>query len=228
MNWNELLGEDWWWHAAILANKLAGQPSKPRTDVYPERLNVFAAFDEVEPNDVRVIILGQDPYHSVGKARGVAFGYHPGYTGSVNSSLANIILEAGGDPTHFDKTLRNWTQQGVLLLNTRLTVPHEQPMGHAGLGWEEMVSEALEVVVKRGQPPILAWGAEARKMAARTSAWTVIDTSHPCRYSASRGNKPFLGSNCFERVNEALVAQGDEPINWACSGPSGVGGINNT
>lgn len=209
MNWNELLGEDWWNRAYDVVDRAySGQDM-----VYPEDELVFAAFHEVSPPEISVIILGQDPYHSPGKARGVAFGYHPEYRGTVNSSLANIRYECEGRD-RFDRTLKHWTSQGVLLLNTRLTVPHEKPMGHAGLGWEELIEEALEKVVKYCQPPILAWGAEARKIAHKSKAWTIIDTSHPCKYSASRGNRPFLGSRCFEQVNTALVAQGDEPINW--------------
>ncbi len=207
MTWLELLGPDWWERARMLAHKLGGR------GVYPDRSLIFAAFEEVEPDEVRVIILGQDPYHSPGKARGVAFGYHPEYKGHPNSSMANIWAECRGT-SQFDLTLRNWTAQGVLLLNTRLTVPHEQPMGHAGLGWEPLMTECLARICQYAQPVLLAWGAEARRMAKRSGAWTVIDTSHPCRYSASRGNKPFLGSKCFERVNELLIEQGDTPINW--------------
>lgn len=228
MNWVELLGVEWWDRATALANKLAGSmppPYKVRQaagDVYPPRSEVFAAFDEVHPSDISVVILGQDPYHSPGKARGVAFGYHPDYQGAVNSSMMNIVVELSHEYPQWELapprewyTLKHWTEQGVLLLNTRLTVPHEQPMGHAGLGWEPLMREALQKIVKWCQPPILAWGAEARKFAKRSGAWTVIDTSHPCKYSATRGKKPFLGSKCFDLVNEALGHQQEEPINWA-------------
>lgn len=213
MNWVDLLGEKWWFQAESLANNLCRD--LPGTgDVYPARELVFAAFEEVSPDDCNVVILGQDPYHSPGKARGVAFGYHPNYKGTINSSLANIIFECGGDPNTFDTSLESWTKQGVLLLNTRLTVPHEQPMGHAGLGWEPLMEEALARICKYAQPVLLAWGAEARRMAAKSGAWTVIDTSHPCRYSAGRGNRPFIGSECFTQVNDKLIEQGDTPINW--------------
>lgn len=209
MNWHELMGNEFW----VKANDLANEVCLPH--VYPARNKVFAAFDEVDPQDVKVVILGQDPYHSPGKARGVAFGYHPNYKGTVNSSLANIILEAGGNSNNFDRSLADWTKQGVLLLNTRLTVPHEEPMGHADMGWEPLMDQVLDKICRYGQPIVLAWGAEARKMAQRAPAWTIIDTSHPCRYSASRGNKPFLGSNCFRQVNIALLQQGEDPINWS-------------
>lgn len=220
MTWLELLGQAWWDKARNLSSKIYGESYG---EVYPPEELVFATFDEVSPEQCNLVILGQDPYHSPGKARGVAFGYHPDYRGTINSSLMNIIDEVhAGTPDSdmpkiyekFDTSLRHWTAQGVLLLNTRLTVPHEQPMGHAGLGWEPLMAEALEKIVRWAQPPILAWGAEARKFALASGAWTVVDTSHPCRYSASRGSKPFLGSKCFEKVNEALIAQGDEPINW--------------
>lgn len=213
MTWEDILGAEWRKQALELANRIYAHAATSSLPCYPPRELVFSAFQEVHPEDISVIILGQDPYHSPGKARGVAFGYHPDYAGPTNSSLLNIMRELGF-PDSFDRSLRPWTAQGVLLLNTRLTVPHESPMGHAGMGWEPLMIEALQKVVKWCQPPVLAWGAEARKMALRSGAWTIIDTSHPCRYSASRGNKPFLGSGCFEKVNDALIHQGDEPINW--------------
>lgn len=212
--WQELLGEKWWYEATVLADALCEVDGRCKSYTYPDRDLVFAAFDEVGPDAVSVVILGQDPYHSPGKARGVAFGYHQKYRGPTNSSLANIIQECGATPESFDRSLVSWTEQGVLLLNTRLTVPHEQPMGHAGLGWEPLMDGVLDKICRHIQPVVLAWGAEARRMANRSPAETSIDTSHPCRYSASRGNKPFLGSKCFERVNDELVERGDKSINW--------------
>ena len=222
MEWRELLGDEWWERAEDLANRIhfisnntTGIPS------YPPRKLVFAAFTEVKPDDCKVVILGQDPYHSPGKARGVAFGYHPTYKGSVNSSMSNIMRECGAadKPVRVDwTTLQHWTEQGVLLLNTRLTVPHERPMGHAGLGWEPLMREALQKIVDYCDPVILAWGAEARKFAQPTGSNKVVDTSHPCRYSASRGKKPFLGSGCFDQVNGYLLSGGEGRINWLGTG----------
>ena len=212
-DWGRLMGPNFWVEAHALAKLLTGP------DVYPGWASVFQAFREVAPEDVRVVILGQDPYHSPGKARGVAFGYHPTYTGPINSSLANIITECGGnigtaDTDRFDTTLTHWTEQGVLLLNTRLTVPHEQPMGHAGKGWEPLMDEVLARICEHVNPVVLAWGREARLMANRSPSNTIIDTSHPCRYSATRGHRPFLGSGCFQQVNRELVKRGQQPINW--------------
>lgn len=194
--------------------------------VYPPRSLVFAALESIAPEDVRVVILGQDPYHSPGKARGVAFGYHPEYKGSVNSSMANILDEASRGHTHgeFDLTLQHWVDQGVLLLNTRLTVEHEKPMSHAGLGWEPEVQKLIDYLIAVARKPMvfLCWGAEARKMVMRQKT---IDnpnvlrlcTSHPCKYSASRGSflaEPFLGSRCFDKANKWLITAGEEPIKW--------------
>lgn len=214
--WFELLGADWWNRATTLAEKLVGDR------VYPPADLVFQAFREVAPGDVSVIILGQDPYHSPGKARGVAFGYHPDYAGSVNSSMMNIVVELSREfpdrelaPPREWYTLRHLTDQGVLLLNTRLTVEHEKPMSHAGEGWEELIAEALQKIYARYQPVMLCWGSEAQKMANRVpNIFRRVDTSHPCRYSANRGKQPFLGSDCFLAVNGQLVEGGDEPINW--------------
>lgn len=210
-NWIEILGSDWWSRANALADKLCGPM------VYPPRKLVFQAFEETQPTNTKVIILGQDCYHSPGKARGVAFGYHPTYKGSINSSMSNIMRECGADvgTVRVDwTTLEHWTEQGVLLLNTRLTVPHERPMGHAHMGWEPLMNEALRKLVEYQQPVVLAWGAEARKMAKRAKPRFTIDTSHPCRYSASRGKRPFLGSGCFDAVNGILLLNGSDTINW--------------
>lgn len=207
-NWNQLLGPGWWERAYALAHKLTGP------QIYPENSLVFSAFDEVDPGAVSVIILGQDPYHTPEKARGVAFGYHPKYRGPTDSSLANIIRECGATVETFDRSLRHWTAQGVLLLNTRLTVPSGQPMGHAGRGWEELMQEALQRIVQWAQPVVLCWGREAQRFADTAPCWIRIDTSHPSSYSANQGRNPFTGSRCFERVNEKLVEQGERPINW--------------
>lgn len=190
--------------------------------ICPPKYLCFAALDAIAPEDVRVVILGQDPYHHVGKARGVAFGYHPDYRGPINSSLLNIITEAGGDTADFDRSLEQWSRQGVLLLNTRLTVEAEKPMSHAGIGWESIVQKILLHLAVTRLPVFLTWGAEAREMVnaidTRTTCFVNhITTSHPTRYSATRESKhapAFLGSNCFSLVNELLKLRSEEEIQW--------------
>ncbi len=204
--------------------ELRGAPSLPliyapheqKAAVYPERHRVFHALELVRPEEVRVVLLGQDPYHSVDsagvpKAWGLAFGYNPEWRGEVNSSLRNIRneLEAcNWDLT--DSSLLSWAKQGVLLLNTQLTVPASRPLGHVGL-WDECVDSLLGQVPRTAVG--LAWGAPAGRLLS-AHLQSVVATSHPCRHSAARGRVPFLGSACFEEVNRRLMDAGDRPIIW--------------
>lgn len=197
----------------------------------PERKNVFRALESVSPENVKVVILGQDPYHSVlqtsmhgsvVKASGLAFGFSHKYiaaNGKLHSSLLNIReeLRAGGFqlPEYPSQwyTLQHWANQGVLLLNTRLTVLEGQPMSHAGLGWEEAVTTLLNKLVEMNPNVVfLSWGSEAQKYTRNYQ--NVIATSHPCKYSNTRTKNPFTGSSCFTKANELLVSQGKEPIKW--------------
>lgn len=200
--------------------------------VCPHRRDVFRAFKDLSPTQVRVVVLGQDPYHAVNskydisatyKAMGRAFAYSPLWTGPVNSSLLNIILEAGAEPSTFDTSLQHWVDQGVLLLNTRLTVLEEQPMSHAGIGWEGAIRKVL-LHIATAIPNVvwLLWGSEARAAAddvgMGSASPLVIATTHPCKYSNTRGAVPFTGSDCFGRVNERLIELGQKPIDWVGGG----------
>jgi uracil-DNA glycosylase len=191
----------------------------------------------IAPEDVRVVILGQDPYHTPGKANGLAFGYNESYTGPVDSSLYNIIeeIESSGYPTHHscnidgieifsalvDRSLESWARQGVLLLNTRLTVETGKPMSHAGIGWEPEITNVLRKIDElHGDKVVwLLWGAEAIKSAEKagvtTSRKNVIHTSHPCRFSNNATAHPFSGSHCFRRANEYLESVELNTIKWA-------------
>jgi uracil-DNA glycosylase len=197
--------------------------SYSRSDtVCPPRDLVFRALELVSPENVRVVILGQDPYHSKGKASGLSFGFHKDYKGKTHSSMANIMdeLRAGGYKMEgFDKSLESWAEQGVLLLNTRLTVDEDHPMSHAKLGWELEILKILKFLSIFHDKNIMwmNWGAEARNMAGQVSDLTgpnVITTSHPCQYSNRAGPNPFTGSDCFRKCNEYLRSIGREPIKW--------------
>jgi uracil-DNA glycosylase len=187
-------------------------------------------------SSTRVIILGQDPYHTPGKANGLAFGIAEEWEGNrYNSSFGNIILEAGRTavdsitPEVFPQwaTLEGWARQGVLLTNTRLSVEEGQPMSHANLGWEELVEQTLALTIAERNPILVAFGAEARKFYQKVlkvypevtdkNNVTMLCYSHPCKYSATRGSKyakAFVGSNCFNEINKALLARNQEPIDW--------------
>lgn len=176
-------------------------------NVTPKYENVFKALQLANSDDVRVVILGQDPYHTPGKASGLAFGFNRDYTGPIDSSMLNITKELGldiKDVTRDWLTLESWSDQGVLLLNTRLTVEEGKPMSHVGLGWEPLVSEVLENLKDDNKDIVwLNWGSEAQKMCPK-DVINRIDTSHPCRFSNKSTSKPFTGSDCFYRVNKLL------------------------
>lgn len=218
--------------APDLERVAAGIYETNETVVCPRREDVFRAFKYFDPIDTRVVILGQDPYHAVDvnpdrvpimrfKARGVAFGYHPEWVGPLDSSLQNIVNEVldnvGGHVNEFDRSLDSWAKQGVLLLNTRLTVDEGKPMSHAGKGWEGPIEQLLTTLCELPGPRVfLLWGAEAKAAfpCLVRPGWDdklVLETSHPCRFSAHRG---FIGCGHFNTANAFLAGQGEEPIRW--------------
>ena len=179
----------------------------------PAPENVFAALRLTQPEAVRVVILGQDPYPTPGHAHGLAFSTEPDVR-PLPRSLANIFKEMQADvgdcPPEPD--LRFWARQGVLLLNPVLTVPAGTPQGHARLGWQRLTTEVLAHLA--GQPRVyLLWGASAQKIAAGVDPERnlVIASAHPSPLSARRG---FFGSRPFSRVNGWLQARGAPGINW--------------
>lgn len=201
--------------------------------VLPDIQDSLRAFTYFSPEDTRVVILGQDPYHAVDstgttKAWGLSFGYNPFYQGKVDSSLLNIADELGVvqrdsngyiTEVNMDTSLESWARQGVLLLNTRLTVEIGQPMSHANkYGYEQAIPELLTNLNKLSNSIVwLMWGAEARKVAEEISPvrpnWAIC-TSHPCKYSHTSGKHPFTGSMCFHKVNTLLRNLGKEEIKW--------------
>lgn len=207
--WYEVLKDEW---SAVYYKGLVQLSDK--TTTIPPRPLVFRALEEILPQDVRVVILGQDPYPSKNKAIGRAFAV-PYHWPKINSSLENILKEIerteGRRPK--DLTFQKWVDQGVLLLNTRLTVEEEKPMSHAGMGWEILTGKVLEHLDSLPNPPIvLAWGREARLHAKKHMKKSIIlETSHPCKFSAHLG---FSGCGHFRKVNEILRAKGLEEIRW--------------
>ncbi len=188
------------------------------TTVYPSEQLLFRAFTLFPAEETKVIILGQDPYHTPGKASGLAFGYHPDYTGKLDSSLLNILEEAQRDVGllnyPFDTSLLPWARQGVLLLNTRLTVREGQPMSHAGLGWEEVIKKYLTDLDREVQNKVyMLWGREAQsyKKLLDTKNNLILETSHPCRFSAHRG---FIGCRHFSKANKYLNQNNKGEISW--------------
>ena len=188
---------------------------RARAPVYPPPDEVFACLYLTPYADTRVLILGQDPYHGRGQAHGLCFSVRRGVT--IPPSLVNIYEELRTDvgvepPDHGN--LEAWARQGVLLLNTTLTVRGGQAASHQGKGWETFTDEVIRAVDAKEHPVVfILWGSHARRKKALidTSRHTVIESAHPSPLSARNG---FFGSRPFSRTNEALVAAGLEPIDW--------------
>ncbi len=164
--------------------------------------------------DVRVLIVGQDPYPTPGHAVGLSFSVAPGVA-PVPRSLANIYRELASDlgvPTPSTGDLSPWADRGVMLLNRVLTVRPGSPASHRGRGWESVTEQAIDALVARGGPLVaVLWGRDARSLAGRLGAVPRVESAHPSPLSAHSG---FIGSRPFSRANELLVAQGGDPIDW--------------
>lgn len=184
-------------------------------NICPPKDLVFRALEMVHPDNVRVVILGQDPYYTIGKANGLAFGYHQDWGYPPDASMSNIMRELGGST---DLSLEPWAHQGVLLLNTRLTVEENRPLSHSNLGWEKPVGDIIRFLAKKPRVVWLLWGREADSTANRAGLDifrdNVIYCRHPSPLSAGKQPDPFLGSGCFQKANELLKSHGKEEIQW--------------
>lgn len=181
--------------------------------VYPPREQVFAALQKTNYEDVRVVILGQDPYHGPKQAQGLSFSVPDDL--QAPPSLQNILTELADDigpRKHHDLT--PWAEQGVLLLNACLTVPQGNANGHAGLIWEPFTDAIIRVVNDLDRPIVfILWGGYARKKKALITnpQHLIIESAHPSPLSAYRG---FFGSKPFSKTNAFLAQQHEEPIDW--------------
>lgn len=188
--------------------------------IFPPREDLFSAFRLTAPDKVRVLILGQDPYHDDGQAHGLAFSVRPGVR--FPPSLRNIFQERLDDlgiPVPSHGSLESWAKQGVLLLNTVLTVRAHEPASHKKHGWEEFTDAVIRTVGSRTSPVVFVlWGAPAqkKKRLIDTTRHIVLESAHPSPLSAYRG---FFGSRPFSRINEALRAHGFAEIDWRTEFP---------
>lgn len=184
--------------------------------IYPP--HPLRALELTPPESVRVVILGQDPYHGPGQAEGLAFSVAPGV--KVPPSLRNMFNELQRDlgaamPT--DGSLVRWSKQGVLLLNTSLTVEDGAPASHAGRGWEALTDEVIRECGRAGESRVfLLWGAHAQKKMPLidTRSHLVLSANHPSPLSARRGPLPFIGCGHFGEANAWLRERGLPPIAW--------------
>lgn len=186
--------------------------------IYPPSADFFAAMDLTPLDNVKVVILGQDPYHGPGQAHGLSFSVSPGIP--VPPSLVNIYKELNNDlgiPPANHGYLKSWAQQGVLLLNAVLSVEAHQAGSHRRRGWEVFTDRIIATVNKYAGPSaFVLWGAFARgkKPLIDTSRHLVIESPHPSPLSAHRG---FFGTKPFSQINTFLIENRIEPINWTLS-----------
>ncbi|MCB2134733.1 MAG: uracil-DNA glycosylase [Rhodobacteraceae bacterium] len=182
--------------------------------ILPPEAQRFAALDLTPPGAVSVVILGQDPYPTAGHAHGLAFSVELDVR-PLPRSLSNIFKELEDDLGVVRKTgdLRGWARQGVLLLNTCLSVPEGAAGSHATLGWQKLAREVLDAVSRR-PTAFLLWGRQAQALRGtiRPGAHLLIETAHPSPLSARHG---FFGARPFSRVNDWLAGQDRPPIDWA-------------
>ena len=183
--------------------------------VYPDMHDIFNALVNTPYEDVKVVILGQDPYHEPGQAHGMCFSVKPGV--KTPPSLVNIYKELKDDlgiEPHSDGYLMKWAEQGVLLMNTCLTVREHQANSHRNKGWEILTDKIIELLNQREKPMVfILWGANAKsKIPLITGKQHLILTgAHPSPLSAYNG---FFGGRYFSRANEFLVSTGQEPVDW--------------
>lgn len=198
----------------VLINSI-GKELQGRADsgerILPDRSQVFRALS-ISPDEVKVVIVGQDPYPNTSDAVGLAFSVSP-RTSGLPGSLMNIqkeILTDIGSTTTADGDLTKWSSQGVMLLNRVLTVTAGESASHSQLGWQRVTESVVNECARRGAVGLL-WGNTARELAGLFDSGYLIEGTHPSPLSAHRG---FLGSKPFSKVNQILVAQNKKPIMW--------------
>ena len=183
--------------------------------IFPSASEIFHAFEATPLSQVKVVILGQDPYHGDGQAHGLCFSVRPDV--EIPPSLVNIYQELHDDLGCYipdNGYLEKWARQGVLLLNTVLTVRAHQANSHRGIGWEQFTDAAIRILNEQDRPIVfILWGRPAQQKEAMLNnpRHLILKAPHPSPLSAYRG---FFGSRPFSRTNEFLISHGQEPIDW--------------
>ena len=182
--------------------------------IYPEYKNIFNALRYTDFDDVKVVILGQDPYHGENEAHGLSFSVKEGIP--MPPSLRNIFKELNNDLniTRTSTDLTSWAEQGVLLLNSIMTVVKDSPLSHKDKGWEIFTDKIIELLGSREEPLVfILWGSYARskKELIKNKKHLILESVHPSPLSASRG---FFGSKPFSKTNEFLLKNNNEQIRW--------------
>lgn len=184
-------------------------------EIFPDMYDIFNALHYTSYHDTKVLILGQDPYHGEGQAHGLSFSVRPGVP--APPSLINIFKELKNDLGCYipnNGCLKPWTKQGVLLLNTVLTVRAHQANSHRNMGWEQFTDRIIQLLNEREKPvAFILWGAPARKKKKMITnpIHFIVESAHPSPLSAHNG---FFGSRPFSKVNNFLESVGETPIDW--------------
>ena len=200
---------------AQLAEFIRREYADPGFRVYPPASKIFEAFNATPFHDVKVVIIGQDPYHGPGQANGLCFSVNKGV--AFPPSLMNIFKEIQsetGAPLPQDGDLSRWARQGVLLLNSSLTVRQHQPKSHSNVGWEQLTDQAVRLLATQREGIVfLLWGSDAIRKGnfIDRNRHLVLTSPHPSPLSAYRG---FFGNNHFKLANDYLVKSGKTPIQW--------------
>ncbi len=215
-SWKELLAEEFNKpYFSALAAKVREEYGRKDMKIYPPGSEIFAAFNAAPVSSVKVVIIGQDPYHGPGQANGLCFSVNKGIT--IPPSLLNIFKEIQSDlgkDVPADGDLSRWASQGVLLLNSTLTVREHQPKSHASLGWSVFTNAVVDRLAEtRSGIVFMLWGADAIRRGEHIdrSRHLVLTAPHPSPLSAYRG---FFGCRHFSQANNYLRATGRSPIEW--------------
>lgn len=217
-----MIGNDW---DIVLSDCLKSDTFKQLMDkveeeyktkeVYPLREDLFSAYKMTPYNKVKVVIIGQDPYHGEGEAHGLSFSVRPGV--AIPPSLRNIYKELESDVGCYEPLfgdLSDWANEGVLMLNNTLTVIKDTPNSHSKLGWNYFTDETIRRLNDKDTPVVfILWGAfaQTKKELITNPNHLIIESPHPSPFSARKG---FFGSKPFSRTNEFLISHGIEPIDW--------------
>lgn len=214
-NWTKLLQDEFNKDYFIKIVNFLNDEYEKKT-IFPPKENIFNIFKKISPNDIKVVILGQDPYHGYNQANGMSFSVNRGE--KIPPSLRNIYLELSSDlnidlPIHGDLT--SWVEQGVFLLNSTLTVEMGKPNSHKDIGWQIFTNKVINVISELDFPKVfILWGnfAISKQSLIKNNFNNFIITSpHPSPFSANRG---FFGSRPFSKTNEFLIKNGIKPIDW--------------
>jgi uracil-DNA glycosylase len=213
-DWDELLQDEFRKDYYLKLREFLKEEYRTKT-IYPDKYDIFNALRLCAHRDVKVVILGQDPYHGAGQAHGLAFSVQPGV--DIPPSLLNIYKELRSDlgcylPNH--GCLTSWAEQGVLLLNACLTVRANSAASHRGKGWEHFTDRVIELVNNKPEPVVfLLWGNHAREKGRLVTnpVHLILNTVHPSPLSASRG---FFGCRHFSQANTFLRESGQREVHW--------------